>query len=76
MCKNNTAKSGFLFLSHSTGEWHRFFYLFIYESGEYIKVKPHFSQGLVPLMHDKRDLGARLAAFYREVTIQPHHKVS
>ncbi|RLP85826.1 hypothetical protein D9546_13425 [Geobacillus stearothermophilus] len=52
------------------------FYLFIYESGEYIKVKPHFSQGLVPLMHDKRDLGARLAAFYREVTIQPHHKVS
>ncbi|OAO83382.1 Pyruvate kinase [Geobacillus stearothermophilus] len=67
MCKNNTAKSGFLFLSHSTGEWRRFFYLFIYESGEYIKVKPHFSQGLVPLMHDKRDLGARLAAFYREM---------
>lgn len=67
MCKNNTAKSGFLFLSHSTGEWRRFFYLLIYESGEYIKVKPHFSQGLVPLMHDKRDLGARLAAFYREM---------
>lgn len=63
--KNHIAKNDFLFLSHSTGEWRRFFYLLIYESGEYIKVKPHFSQGLVPLMHDKRDLGARLAAFYR-----------
>ncbi|MED0663054.1 pyruvate kinase [Geobacillus thermodenitrificans] len=36
----------------------------IFGGGEYIEIKPHFSRGLVPRMHDKRDLGARLAAFY------------